>query len=89
MTLEEIEKQAYKLYPYPQIIDMQAAGWSGFVKGAEWMQKKMYWKARKAFCSAVCPDGCPQLEDDIEGGGNLVVNCKKYHAFIKAMEEDA
>lgn len=49
--------------------------------------KKLYWGLRKSFCKSVCPDGCPQLKDDIEGGGGIVVSCDKYHRFIEELEK--
>lgn len=87
MKREDIEKEADKRYKHPQIDNMDACGHQAFCEGAEWMQRKMYWKARKAFCKTACPDGCPQTKDDIEGGGGLAVNCNKLKSFVKTMEK--
>ncbi len=53
---------------------------------AEWMYKKMYWKARKAFCETTCGE-CPLNHDDIEGGGGLVVQCDKLEMFYKELQK--
>lgn len=54
---------------------------------AEWMHKKMYWKARKAFCKATCGE-CPLNTDDIEGCGGLAVRCDKLESFDKILNAD-
>lgn len=48
--------------------------------------KSIYWKIRKAFCNAVCPNGCPQLKCDIESGGGLVVECDKLNKFVELID---
>lgn len=47
-------------------------------------ERKMYWKARKAFCKTTCGE-CPLHTDDIEGGGGTVVQCDKLEMFDKIL----
>lgn len=50
--------------------------------------RRLYWQARKAFCRVTCEsETCPLIKDDIEGGGGLVVSCKKLESFDKLLSK--
>lgn len=59
----------------------------GWFQGARWAENQVRWKARKAFCKAVCPNGCPHIKDGVESGCCLAVDCDKLESFVNSIND--